>query len=333
MPVLISCTIKGMFMIWTWDVHPVLFQLGDLQIRYYGVFYAIGVMMIFWSAFYFFRLKGLDEDDLNSASIVMIIGLILGAHWTHILFYEPRSIIDNPVRIIEFGKGLASHGGGVGALLALWLYCRYKKVPFFRYCDPIAAGAFWIVPTVRFGNFFNSEIVGRVTDGTWGVIFARRGLLEPRHPSQLYEAAIGIFIVVFTTLFYRAYHRRLRPGAILFMMTGMYAVTRFGIEYYKEYQTVSESFPLTMGQMLSVPLVLFCFYQNTFNPRFKLFPLLGKDVEEKVREEEEKRVELMRLKRQAEAAKPLFGKKDEPAGTTVQKTPGKKRKRKKRRRG
>ncbi len=283
-------------MIYTWDIDPVLVDFGIVQIRYYGVLFASGLLLASSTAGWFFRKQGLDEDELNTAVLLMIAGLIVGAHWVHLIFYEPHSIFNNPRRIIEFGSGLASHGGGLGVIGALYWYTRRKGISFFTFADPIAAGAMWIVPTVRLGNFFNSEIYGRATEGSWGVIFARRGLTEPRHPSQLYEAAIGLAIVLFAMWFYKKYARRLRQGAMVYLVLFLYFVSRFFIEYVKEYQILSDALPLTMGQLLSTPIFLFCLYQLAFNQKRKLWPLLGEDVAEERRLEEKERIEALQQK-------------------------------------
>lgn len=257
-------------MIFTWDIDPVLFEIGPVAIRYYGVFFAGGLMVAAQTAAHFFRKRGLSEDDLNTVLIWMVVSLIVCAHWVHIIFYEPESIWQNPRRIIEFGSGLASHGGALGVIGAVWWYTRRKGIPFYTFADPLAASAVWIVPAVRIGNFFNSEIYGRMTDGSWGVVFARRGLMDPRHPSQLYEAAIGLVIVLFLMAVYQRYHEQLKAGFTFWLMLLLYFSTRFGVEYFKEYQILASGSIFTMGQWLSLPVMGLAAYMMLLNPSTRI---------------------------------------------------------------
>jgi prolipoprotein diacylglyceryl transferase len=200
--------------------------------------------------------------------------MILGAHLINLIFYEPYSFIYNPIRIIELGKGLASHGGGLGAIVALAWYCRRRGLEFHRHADASMVGALWVIPFVRIGNFFNSEIVGRATDLPWAVIFDRNRDGIARHPSQIYEALTGFAILAIGLWLNKKYAARLRPGSLLYLSLLLYFSTRFLLEYVKEYQVLHPSFPLTMGQCLSLPIVLLCAYFLFGTNRFKFFPLL-----------------------------------------------------------
>ena len=250
-----------------WNIDPVLFQLGPLKIRWYGLFFMSGLLLGMRAMARAFERRKLPAEHASALMLWLPVGLIIGAHLVHLIFYEPRSFIDNPIRIIQFGLGLASHGGGLGTAIALAIYCRRKKASFHQYGDCVAIGATWIVPFVRIGNFFNSEIFGRETDLPWGVIFERRHFDQPRHPSQLYEALIGFAIVGLIAFVERRYRKKLQPGTIFYLMLTLYFVTRFLIEYVKEYQVLSTTIPLTMGQILSIPLALLCFYMLVFHKR------------------------------------------------------------------
>lgn len=274
-------------MTFVWDIDPVLLRLGPIEIRYYGLLFATGLLLASHYAAKFFTMKGYDEEELNSAVLWLIVGLILGAHWVHLIFYEPYSLVEDwnlikaaPVatltqfwklRFFQLGSGLASHGGGIGAGVALFLICRKRGVSFYRYADPISAAALWVVPTIRLGNFFNSEIYGRETDGSWGVIFARRGFTEPRIPSQLVESIIGLGVVLFLMWFYKTYHKKIKEGALFYLMMFTYFSSRFLVEFIKEWQFFSpDQSALTEGQLLSIPLILIGAWQIFINPRFRI---------------------------------------------------------------
>jgi prolipoprotein diacylglyceryl transferase len=243
-----------------WNFDPVALDLGFFQIRWYGIAFMVGLLL---GAMEFPRAlerRGLPKDHANSLTVWVPIGMIVGAHLVHLIFYEPRSFIDNPRRIIEIGLGLASHGGGLGVIIATYLFARKHKANFHRYLDVVTTGAVFVIPAVRIGNFFNSEIYGRITDVPWGVVFTKRGFTEPRHPSQLYEAAIGLVLLALTLYIERKHRNRLRDGALFYLIITIYFVTRFLIEWFKEYQVLDPSFPFTMGQLLSVPFFLFTGY-------------------------------------------------------------------------
>ncbi|MDX1579849.1 MAG: prolipoprotein diacylglyceryl transferase, partial [Gemmatimonadota bacterium] len=184
------------------------------------------------------------------------------------------------------GSGLASHGGGLGAIIAVIWYCRRRGVNPMKYMDPSMCAATWVIPWVRVGNFFNSEIVGREWEGPWAVAFLRHCEIQAgryvcdcpgylagqmcedpvtRHPSQVYEAILAFIMLGIAIYLQRRWRNRLRPGAILFILLAYYFTTRFFIEYVKDYQALSPDFPFTMGQMLSLPIVLFSLYMLFFS--------------------------------------------------------------------
>ncbi len=243
-----------------WNVAPIIFEIGPVEVRWYGLFFATGILLGARAMPRVFRGRGLNPEDGERLTLWLVVGMILGAHLLHLAFYEPYSFVLKPRRIIEIGVGLASHGGGLGAILALALYCKRRGLAFLPYADASMVAALWVVPWVRVGNFFNSEIFGRTTDLPWGVIFEYRGHAVTRHPSQIYEALLGFGLLAFAVWMDRRYGKRLKPGATLYMLAGLYFTTRFLVEYTKEYQVLPSTFPLTMGQCLSLPIVLLCAY-------------------------------------------------------------------------
>jgi prolipoprotein diacylglyceryl transferase len=237
-----------------WDVDPTLVDFGLLEIRWYGVLFAGGVLC---AATVFPRLckrRGYPEKDASAAVLWILLGMVLGAHLLHLAFYEPRSFIDNPIRIIQLGYGLASHGAVLGAALGLWLFCRKRGVPFRRYADPAGMACAWVIPFIRTGNFFNSEIIGRPTELPWGVVFAQRGYTEPRHPAQLYEALVGVGLIALTYWLERR-RDRFKPGVSFCVILLLYFCARFLIEFVKQHQVLDESAFITMGQWLSLPVI------------------------------------------------------------------------------
>ena len=250
-----------------WNIDPVALDLGFFQIRWYGICFMLGLLLGAMELPRALKRRGLPEEHGSSLTVWVPIGMILGAHLVHLAFYEPRSFIDNPRRIIEIGLGLASHGGGLGVIIATYLFTRKHKADFHQYLDVVMTGAVFVIPAVRIGNFFNSEIYGRVTDVPWGVIFKRHHFTQPRHPSQLYEALIGFALLGLTIFLEHKRKGRLRSGALFYTIVTLYFITRVLIEWVKEYQVLTPSFPFTMGQLLSLPFILFCGYMALFSKK------------------------------------------------------------------
>lgn len=264
----------------------------ELEVRWYGVCFAIGLLGAARALPLYFERWGFPRKHGEALCLWTAVGMLLGAHFVHLIFYETESIWNNPIRIFQLGSGLASHGGGLGAILAVVFFARKHELGgtmTMRYMDPAMCGATWVIPWVRVGNFFNSEIVGRQWDGPWAVTFPRHDCghlldhegptyqicadylaargheLLPRHPSQVYEAILAFLMVGLAIYLQRKWRNRLRPGAILFILLGYYFTTRFGIEYVKELQAPTDTELLTMGQKLSLPIVLLSLYMLLFS--------------------------------------------------------------------
>ena len=197
----------------------------------------------------------------------MLVGTIVGARLGHCFLYDPGFFISNPLEILFIWKGgLASHGGLIGILIALFLYSKkHPEEPFMWLLDrltvPCVFGAFLI----RMGNFFNSEIVGVQTDVPWAIIFTDpdHGSLPgniPRHPSMLYEA--GSYLIIFFVLafLYRFYRERIPKGLSLGLLFVLVFTARFIVEFTKTKQENFNLGSLNMGHYLSIPFVIVGFY-------------------------------------------------------------------------
>jgi len=260
------------------NVDPVILKINlgfiTLPLRYYGLFFGTGILTAFFISRSFFRKLHYDDRIIDKLLIYLVVTIVLMAHFVHMLFYEPQALTQFKFhRWIAVGTGLASHGGFLGGLLGLYLFIKFNpqfKKPYLHYADLLFVGGAVFPMFVRLGNWFNSEIYGRTTDVPWGVIFQRRGETLPRHPSQLYEAIVGITIFFIIYLFYKKNYRRVKDGTITIMFMVLYFTTRFFLEYFKEYQFLSKSFPLTMGQLLSIPIVLLGLYLLFVKKYYKL---------------------------------------------------------------
>ncbi len=245
-----------------WSVDPVLFHLGNFEIRYYSLFFAIAFWLGYVITDKMFRDQKVPEGMLDKVFFLIIIATVIGSRLGHCLFYGWDYYSQHPLEILQVWKGgLASHGGTIGIMIALlWFSYKvsHKSVLWILdcVCVPIALAAFFI----RMGNLMNSEIVGMPTDVPWAFRFLRlhpEQALIPRHPTQIYEALF--YLCVFGLLWFLYWKKRLivRRGALF----GVFMVCVFGfrmfIEHFKENQEAFEdSMTMNMGQWLSVPMVL-----------------------------------------------------------------------------
>lgn len=263
----------------TWNVDPVAFSLGSLQVRWYGICWALGFLFGYLLMNKVYKKEKMPEGELDSLLIYMLVSTVIGARLGHCLFYEPEYYLSHPVEILKIWEGgLASHGGAIGILIGLWLYVRRfnrktdkkkgekARITYLWMLDRIVIPVCLVGAFIRLGNVFNSEIYGTPTTLPWGFVFVRgneqffgaNGELLPCHPTGLYEAFFCI--VTMFLLLWMFFKRDLgdkRPG----LMFGTFLIIIFGsriaIEFLKNVQVDFEKNMLfDMGQWLSVPFVV-----------------------------------------------------------------------------
>ena len=243
-----------------WNPDPELLNIGGFAIRYYSLLFVAALLLGFRQWMSMSQRLGYDEVIADKWLVWAVAAVVIGSRLGHCFFYEPAYYLTHPVEILKVWKGgLASHGATVGLLVVTWLYGRRFGIPFLDTADRMTIPVAIAATFVRLGNFMNSEIVGRVSDAPWAIQFPRYsdGGAHARHPSQLYEALLGA--TVWAVLF--LVDRRMRDdgrrrGVMFALLLLLYFSGRFFVERFKEYQSLSASFPFTMGQLLSVPLVL-----------------------------------------------------------------------------
>ncbi len=237
-----------------WNIDPVLVHLGPLEIRYYGVLFAVALLLAYELARKLCKEKKLPLELLDSLTVYLVIGLIVGARLGHIVFYELAYYLAHPIEILAVWKGgLASHGAAIGLLIAYGLFLwRHKKLKFFDFADLIVVVACIPVSFIRLGNFFNSELVGRATDVPWAVTFTRVDELA-RHPSQLYEFGMGMALFAIMFALWHNHSKTAKPGFFFGVFFTLYFALRFTVEFFKDFPLHESFFSLTTGQMLSLP--------------------------------------------------------------------------------
>lgn len=238
---------------------PVALQLGPVSIHWYGLMYLLAFIGGGLLAAY--RAKqpgsGWKVDEISDLVYYAAMGVILGGRLGYVSFYKAGYYLQHPVEVFYlWDGGMSFHGGLLGVIVALWLYGKHTKRSFFNVTDFVVPLVGLGIAAVRFANFINQELWGRVTDVSWGMVFPRAGA-EPRHPSPLYEMALEGIVLGIVIWIYTQNPRALGRPSGLFLLG--YGVFRFGIEFVREPDAHLGAVALqwmTMGQILSIPMML-----------------------------------------------------------------------------
>ncbi len=239
-------------MIWNFD--PVLFSLGSFSIHWYGLIFALAILSGYSLVKYLYVLEGQSTSNLDNLLVCIVAGVVIGARLGHCFFYDPHYYLENPIKILMIWEGgLASHGGGLGAILGIYLHSKAKGMPFLWLLDRIVLPTAVFAFSVRIANFLNSEILGAGSNVPWAVVFTRIDDI-PRHPVQLYEAMgyLAVFLILITL--YAKYKLRDIPGTLFSLFLILVFSVRFLVEFMKEPQaSYSMGLGISVGQLLSVP--------------------------------------------------------------------------------
>lgn len=259
-----------------WNPSEVAFHIGSFSVRWYSLCWLIGLAAAFFIVKYLYKHQKLRDKDFDPLFVYCFFGILIGARLGHCLFYEPGYFLSSWEHVIEMFipmhkmadgswkftgyEGLASHGGTIGLILALILYCKHTKLNIWRVMDNIAIATPFTACCIRLGNLMNSEIIGKVTDVPWAFIFqnaAPEYAGAPRHPGQLYEA-IAYFIFFLIGLYlYRRKPDRVGTGFFFGLCLFLIFTARFFIEFTKINQVdFEDGLPLDMGQLLSIPFIV-----------------------------------------------------------------------------
>ena len=267
------------YIVWNPDLEA--FRLGPIAVRWYGLMWIIGLALAYFVVRRLYKEQKIKDEYFDPLFIYCFFGILIGARLGHCIFYEPDYFLTSgkgliemilPIRFLPEGgfkligyAGLASHGGTLGLMIALWMYVRKTKLGIWTVLDNIAIATGTTACFIRLGNLMNSEIIGKVTDVPWAFIFEHVDKV-PRHPGQLYEAiAYAILFCIMWTIYKRSHqhptsntqHPQVGTGWYFgFCLTYIFTF-RFFIEYTKEIQEAFEaSLPIDMGQILSIPFIL-----------------------------------------------------------------------------
>lgn len=239
------------------NLDPILVKLGPIRLSWYGLMYVLGFLASYLLVRYQMRKRDFDitKPEVENFYFYLIFGLIIGARFGYVLFYDLKTYLDNPLEILAvWHGGMSFHGGLIGLLLVALLFSWKNKKSFWKIADLFIVTAPIGLALGRIGNFINGELYGRAAQVPWAVIFPKGGPV-PRHPSQLYESALEGGVLFFILWFMK--DKNLPRGALLAMFLFLYGGFRFFLEFFREpdAQLGFVLGPFTMGQVLSTFMV------------------------------------------------------------------------------
>ncbi len=246
-------------------IDPVLVTIGPLAIRWYALAYLAGFLFGWWQCLRLARENptGPTPKDYDDFLTWAVIAVVAGGRIGYALFYQPDHFLENPLALFKVWEGgMSFHGGMLGVILAALWFTRARKIPFFAFSDLLACVTPIGLGLGRLANFVNGELFGRETDVPWAFVFPRGGE-APRHPSQLYEAALEGLVLYLVLLFLaRLPWVRARDGILSGVFLVLYGAFRFGVEFFRQPdpQLGFLYAGATMGQLLCLPMAAFGLY-------------------------------------------------------------------------
>ena len=246
--------------------NPSLIDIGPIKIQYYAITWLLSAVLIylFLRDSKIVKEIGLDKDEVNDMVFLygLFIGAMCGGRIGYMLFYGTNQLINDPLSLFYIWQGgLSFHGGLLGVIISLIIFCRRKNIEFLRLMDGVALAMPIGLGLVRIGNFLNGELFGKATNGEWGFIFPTDPFGVLRHPSQLYESfAEGI--ILFLMLLYISKRTEIK-GMVCSSFLIFYGSIRFIIEFYRQpdahigYVAFDS---ISMGQLLCIPMIIIGFF-------------------------------------------------------------------------
>ena len=261
------------FLAVVWNPDTELCRFLGLPIRYYSLMWMVGLVAAYFIVRKLYRDRGIKDETFEPLFFYCFIGILIGARLGHCIFYEPEYYLTSgkhfiemllPIRFMPQGgikmvgySGLASHGGTIGIIIAMIMYCHKYKVKILECIDMVCVATPLTAACIRLGNLMNSEIVGKPTGTDWGFIFVQNGEDFARHPAQLYEAIAYLIIFAVIVLIYRKHKEKIGSGFYFGFCIATIFTFRFFIEFCKEVQVdFEQGMTFDMGQLLSIPFII-----------------------------------------------------------------------------
>ena len=242
----------------------IAFSVFGFPIRWYALAYLAGIFIGYWYLLKLIAQPGAPMARRHADDFVFyaMLGIIGGGRLGYVLFYNLDNYLADPISIFKlWDGGMSLHGGTIGVIIAIWYMCRREQLNFLRFCDYVACVIPFGLFFGRIANFVNGELWGRPTDVSWAIIFPNSGTMDPRHPSQLYEAGLEglLMMAILSWLFWRT-DARYKPGLLFGVAALDYGIARFLIEFVREPDVqlawLAQSTGLTMGQWLTMPMIV-----------------------------------------------------------------------------
>lgn len=259
-----------LYILWNPDLE--IFRIGNFAIRWYSTCWLIGLALAYFIVKWLYKDQKVKDAYFDPLFIYCFFGILIGARLGHCLFYQPEYFLSSWTHVVEMFlpihqmadgswkftgyEGLASHGGTIGLMVALYLYYRKTGMNLWHVLDDIAIATPITACFIRLGNLMNSEIIGTPTNVPWAFIFERVDM-TPRHPGQLYEAIAYFFFFFVMLHFYKRTSKEVGTGFYFGLCLTLIFTFRFFIEYTKDIQVDFESGMIfNMGQLLSIPFII-----------------------------------------------------------------------------
>ncbi len=242
-----------------WNINPEIFTIPiiDHPVRWYGLFFALAFLIGQQIMYFIYKKENRLIKEVDTLTGYIVVATIVGARLGHVLFYDPIYYFHNPHKIIMIWEGgLASHGGVIGILIAIYLFARKTNVRYLWILDRMVIVAALAFSMIRLGNLMNSEMIGIPTNLSWAFIFTSTDNI-PRHPAQLYEAIhyFMSFIVFFWVWFKQK--EKMKNGSLFSWALIILFSLRFVDEFFKiNQEQFEDGMILNMGQILSIPFIL-----------------------------------------------------------------------------
>lgn len=255
-----------------WNPNEIMFHIGSFGVRWYSMCWLVGLLLGYLLMKKLYKDQKIPDEKFDPLFIYIFVSVLIGARLGHCLFYQPDYFLSSWDHVVEMFlpihhmadgswkfvgyEGLASHGGVIGMIIAIFIYSYRNKINAWIVFDNMGICSCVTATFIRLGNLMNSEIIGRVTDVPWAFIFEKVDQY-PRHPGQLYEAlCYALFFFVIYGI-YRRHKEKVGSGFYVGLCLTLVFTARFFIEFVKDIQVDFEAgMALDMGQLLSIPLVI-----------------------------------------------------------------------------
>jgi len=240
------------------NINPILLSLGPFSIRYYGIVYALGFVLIYFilsSAAKNNKIENLTSDNVDSFILYLILSVIIGGRLGEVLFYGLSYYLANPLQILMiWNGGMSFHGALLALIIVMYYYCKKHKIRFLQIADIVSIPAAFVLVLGRIANFINAELIGRPINSWYCIDYSKYGISDCRHPSQIYEALKNLVIGFILIIEKKFLYNKKFEGLIFYSFVTLYGLLRFLVTFYRDDPIVFIG--LSTGQLFSFSMFL-----------------------------------------------------------------------------